>query len=76
MSTATETTAGDLFTPTVEGTPPEPLLMTPGAPAARRAGCWCPAWLNTYGAGVRTGYGTAEEGTFLAHPACRLHGAL
>jgi hypothetical protein len=49
--------------------------LAPGSHAAREAGCCCPAWMNTYGAGVRTGYGADEPGTFLVHPMCRLHGS-
>ncbi|GJF04981.1 hypothetical protein [Pseudonocardia sp. D17] len=50
--------------------------LDPGAPAARIAGCICPAWINGYGAGVRTGPGRIDPITHLAHPACRLHGVL
>ena len=46
--------------------------MAPGAPAARIAGCSCPAWLNGYGDGIRTGPGRIDPTTHLAHPACRL----
>jgi hypothetical protein len=69
MTTTDEPAAADV--PAAEEAPE----LTPGSPAAREAGCVCPAWMNTYGAGVRTGYGADEPGTFLVHPVCRLHGS-
>lgn len=72
MSTDTETPGAG----TAAEQEAEP-LMTPGSEAARAAGCQCPAWLNSYGEGVRAGCNLgAEEGTFLAHPDCPLHGSL
>lgn len=69
MTTTEETAVDD--TASTEETPP------PGSEAARAAGCTCPAWINTFGAGVRTGCGTPPEAdTYLAHPACCLHGSL
>lgn len=55
---------------------PVAVQMDPGAPAARIAGCLCPAWINGYGDGIRTGPGQYDPTAHLAHPACRLHGSL
>lgn len=67
-------TVGSVTKSEVVSATPEPI--PPGAPEAVRLGCCCPQWLNGYGAGLRADTGSAAEGEYLAHPACRLHGPL
>lgn len=65
MSTTDERPAPDADTPA---------QMAPGAPDALAAGCTCPAWINTFGEGIRTAPGAFDPDQHLAHPDCRLHG--
>lgn len=49
----------------------------PGHDEAVERGCTCPAWVNTYGAGLRTIVGAEPEpDEYLMDPDCRLHGTL